>query len=631
MSKRIPIKNHHLEIQLITKRSMQALFIMGGLLFLLILRLAYLQIYKHDLYVTLSTKNWLALVPVEPTRGLIYDRKGVLLAENIPVFSLDIIPSQVPHLNATLHALTKIIALTSNDVRLFQKQVKQHRRFDEIPLKFRLTEKEVAVFTENQHRFPGVRIKARLMRHYPYGETFSHVLGYVGRINAQELNQVDATNYSASYYIGKLGIEKFYEKELHGKVGYEEVENDASGKPIRLFKKTAGRPGQTLYLTLDSGLQLVAEKALAGHRGAIVAIQPATGQVLALVSKPGFDPNVFVAGINQKDYQTLQQSPDRPFFNRALRGLYPLASTIKPFMALQALNTAIIDPNEMIPDPGWYEASNHSHRYVDWVRYGHGKVDLSKAILSSCDTYFYDLASKMGIQSIDAILLQFGFGQATGIDLNDELPGIVASPEWKQRVKKTRWYEGDTIISGIGQGFMQATPLQLAVATATLANRGQRFMPYLVFALQTPTHKTTKQAPFPLDKVILNDQAHWDYVIKAMQEVVSSPQGTAHRYGKSSRYSIAAKTGTGQVVSRRGNPNEVDNQNDLPEKLRDHHLFIAFAPVEQPVIAIAVITENSYYTIDVARKIFDYYLAKPEATVNHANRPTETKTEKTNA
>lgn len=608
MRKRIPFKNHHHEIQLVVKRAMSAFALVCLLIFILVIRLAYLEIYKNNVYTTLSTKNWLDLVPVEPTRGLIYDRNGVLLAENIPVFSLDIIPVQVTDLHKTIAALEKIVALDDNDISQFKKQLTQHRHFDEIPLKLRLTDEEVARFAENQHRFPGVIIKARLMRHYPFGESFSHVLGYVGRINAQELNEIDQVNYSASHYIGKLGIEKFYEEELHGQVGYEQVENDASGKPIRVLKEIKGIPGKNLYLTLDSGLQFAAEKALMGHNGAIVAIQPATGQVLAMVSEPGYDPNLFVVGISQKDYQTLQQSEARPLYDRALRGLYPFASTIKPYLALQALDTGIATPNDTIADPGWFKLNNNSHVFHDWQRRGHGSVNIGKAIMVSCDIYFYELAVKMGIHRMDTILNQFGFGALTGIDLDDELPGVVASPEWKKKVKGAHWYNGDTIISSIGQGDMQATPLQLATAVATLANRGQRFMPYLLLGEQMPGKPYVTQASTPLDPVILQDKKNWDVVIKAMQDVVAVPQGTAYRpFGRNYAYTVAAKTGTG-ALSKRRNPDEEDKQENLPEKLRDHHVFIAFAPVDNPQIAIAIVTEHSSFAVETARAMLDYYL-----------------------
>jgi penicillin-binding protein 2 len=454
----------------------------------------------------------------------------------------------------------------------------------------------------------------------------------VGRINIQELNEIDTINYSASHYIGKLGVEKYYEEELHGKVGYEEVENDASGKPVRILKEIKATPGKNIYLTLDSGLQFVAEKALAPQRGAIVAIQPETGQVLAMVSQPGYDPNIFVLGINQTDYKTLQKSENRPLFNRALRGLYPLASTIKPYLALQALNTGVTTPEYNIHDPGWFQLRNYSRRYHDSSKRGHGSVNINNAIAYSCDIYFYELALKLGIRRMGDILTQFGFGEVTGIDLEEELAGVVASPEWKRRAKGIRWYEGDTVISGIGQGFMQATPLQLAAAIATLANRGQRFMPYLLMGEQLSDKAYLPQQPISLDPVTLHDNEYWNIVINAMKEVVASPRGTARRYGRNHTYTIAAKTGTAQIISRR-NPDEEDNQATLPERFRDHHLFIAFAPVDKPKIALAIITENSNTAIEAARTMLDYYLAEktnPEVSP-HVNRPAQIKTEKTGA
>lgn len=622
--KRIPIKNHQHEVQLTAQRSMIALGLIFTLVLILIIRLAYLQIYKNDVYSTMSTKNWLDLVPVEPSRGLIYDRHGVLLAENIPVFSLDVTPYQVPDMKKTLSGLEKIIALSSSDLHQFEKQLKQHRRFDEIPLKLRLTEEEVARFTENQHRFPGVMVKARLMRHYPYGTTFSHVLGYVGRINQQELNEIDQTNYSGSHYIGKLGIEKYYEDELHGHVGYEQVENDASGKPVRVLKELKGTPGTNIYLTIDSGLQAVAEKALQGQRGAIVAIEPSTGQVLAMVSEPGYDPNIFVTGISHDEYKTLQSSANRPLFNRALRGLYPPASTVKPYYALQGLDVGVISPDDTVYDPGWFQAHENSHIFHDWQHTGHGVVNVSRAVMQSCDIFFYNLALKMGIHKMASILTQFGFGAPSGIDLEDELGGTVASPEWKKKARGSHWYEGDTIISGIGQGYMQATPLQLASAVATMANRGQRFMPYLMLGEQSPGSEYVPQQPIPLDPVVLRDKHNWDIVINAMENVIASPEGTAYRFGRNHSYTLAGKTGTAQVVAKRGDPNKKDNQAALPERFRDHHLFIAFAPVDKPKIAIAIISENSNVAIETARAIFDYYLgSKP-----NVNRQPESETKK---
>src|SRR3989338_3813152 len=617
MQKPTLIKNPQQEVSLITKRILIASILFCLLIGTLILRLAYLQIYKHNLYTTLSTNNWLDLVPLEPTRGLIYDRNGVLLVENIPVFSLDIIPAQIKNFKKTLFLLKKIILLSDNDISQFEKQLKQHRRFDEIPLKLRLTEEELARFTEDQYRFPGVLIKARLIRYYPYGQSFSHVIGYVGRINAQELNKIDSTNYSASYYIGKLGIEKYNEEKLHGQVGYEEVENDASGKSIRIIKEIKAKPGSNIYLTLDSGLQLAAEKALQDHRGAIVILQPATGQVLAMVSEPSYDPNLFVSGMTEKNYQALKKSQDQPLYDRASLGLYPLGSTIKPYLALLGLNTGFITKDQTIMDPGWFQLRNNTRRFYDSQPNGHGIVDLNRAIVSSCDIYFYRFANKIGIHQMATILSQFGFGTPTGIDLDRESPGILASPEWKRRVKGEPWYDGDTIISSIGQGFMQATPLQLADACATLANRGKRFMPYLLLGEQEGNKAYLTHFPNPLGLIQLKNNEDWEIIIRAMQEVITSPHGTAYRFGRHLAYTIAGKTGTAQVVAKRTRSGEKDNQDSWTEKLRDHHLFIAFAPVDHPKIALAIVTENSNTATSTARIIFDYYFGEKKNAESH--------------
>jgi len=618
MQKRIPIKNHHREIQLTQIRCLVVFIVICILILCLLFRLIYLQINKHDMYTTLSNNNWLGLVPIEPTRGLIFDRNGVLLADNIPVFSLDVIPFEVRNMDKTLAELTHIVSLSDEDIFQFKKQLKQHRRFDEIPLKLKLSEQEVARFSENQHRFPGVMIKARPIRYYPFGNSFSHVVGYVGRINTQELKEIDQGNYSASHYIGKLGIEKFYEEELHGTVGYQQAENDASGKPLRILKEINSVPGKNIYLTIDSGLQLEAEKALKDIRGAIVAIQPATGQVLAMVSNPGFNPNLFVSGISHDDYKALRDSPDRPLYDRSLRGLYPLASTIKPYLALQGLNSGIISEEYNTYDPGWFTLKNSEHEYRCWVHTGHGNVNVSRAITSSCDTFFYELSTHMGIRRIDSILEQFGYGSPTGIDLDHELGGNVPSPEWKKKVHGTSWYEGDTVISAIGQGYFQATPLQLASAVATLANRGKRFVPYLMLREQHADGSITEQTPTALEPVTLANEDTWDVVIDAMKEVVESPQGTAYRFGRDHEYTVAAKTGTAQVISRRGNNGDAEDlQSEIPERLRDHHLFIVFAPVENPQIALGIITENSSFAIEAARSLLDYYLGKKQ----NGNRP----------
>jgi penicillin-binding protein 2 len=618
MYKRTPIKNYQHEIQLVNQRSVVAFVVMIILIVFLVARLTYLQWSQHTLYTTLSQKNSLDLIPVEPTRGLIYDRNGILLAENIPVFSLDVIPYLAGNLPKALSGIAKILPLSDTDIMLFQRQLKQHRRFDEIPLKMRLSEVDVAKFSENIYRFPGFLIKARLIRHYPFDASLSHVLGYVGRINIDELDDIDTTNYSATNYIGKLGIEKYYEDELHGTVGYQHVENDASGEPIRVLSQTNPVPGENLYLTLDSRLQIAVEKALEGQRGAVVAIQPSSGQVLAMISQPGYDPNLFVAGISNEEFRKLQESNNRPLYDRALRGLYPPASTIKLFLAFEGLQSGTITTNFSIFDPGYFQLKKSKHFFHDWRRHGHGTVNLYRAIVSSCDTYFYDLASKLGIERMDHILSQFGFGELSGIDLDGELPGVVASPNWKRRVKGIPWYEGDTVMSGIGQGYMQSTPLQLASAVATIASRGKRYTPYLLLGTQQPDKRFLRQAPTLTTQVDITEASYWNNVINAMQGVVSSKEGTGFRL-KNTAYTIAAKTGTAQVYSfsKKHYETEGGEESDanIPEKLRDHHLLIAFAPVENPQIAIAVVVENSNKATTIAREILDYYLVQQPKTM----------------
>lgn len=609
MRKRIAIKDHVQEIQLINRRCITSFIIMVLLILALIGRLGYLQLAKKDLYNTLSQKNWLDLVPLEPTRGLIYDRNGIMLAENIPVFSLDVIPDKISNAPKLLSEIAKIVPLADTDIAQFQKQLKQHRRFDEITLKLSLSEVEVAHFAENQYRFPGVAVKAHLIRNYPYTTTFSHVLGYVGRINLDELNDIDQANYSATNYIGKLGIEKYYEDELHGTVGYQQAETDASGEAIRVIKQTNPLPGKNLYLTIDSKLQIIAEQALAGHRGAVVAIQPATGQILALVSEPSYDPNLFIEGINVTDYKKLHDSQDRPLYNRALRGLYPPGSTIKPLFAIAALSFGVVNPEFTIYDPGWYQINGAGHVFHDWRRHGHGSVNLHRAIVSSCDTFFYNLAYHMGIQHMDDILTQFGYGDFTGIDVDEELPGVIASPEWKKNNRGMAWYPGDTLITGIGQGYMLVTPLQLATAVATIANRGKRITPHLVLSMQDPGHapvpqKSENPAPIKIPAEV------WNYVIRAMAGVITEPGGTGFHFGKKVMYTIAAKTGTAQLHHIKNYNSNVarEDQSALPERIRDNSLFVAFAPVDKPQIALAVMMENDDKAGTVARKVMDYFI-----------------------
>lgn len=610
MRQRLTIKDPHREITIFSHRVMAAGVIVAILLFLLVARLFYLQVLQHRFYMTLSQQNQVNLLPIEPKRGLIFDRHGILLAENTPVFSLQLIPEHITNLAATIKALQTIMPISDDDVHQFYKQLKQHRRYEPIPLRVRLTEQEIASFSVDQYRFPGVAIKAQLIRHYPFDDSLVPVLGYVGRINEQELQQLDDTNYSATHFIGKLGIEKSYEGLLHGIVGSQQVETDASGRIVRTLKVTHPISGDNLVLTLDSRLQQAAEEALGDESGAIVAIDPKNGDVLALVSKPAYDPNAFVQGISSADYQNLQTASNQPLYNRALRGQYPLGSTIKPFLGIEGLESGAITPDFHVLDPGWFKLPTNTHVYHDWKRSGHGWVNLETAIMQSCDTFFYTLAMKLGILRIDYAMHRFGFGQLTGIDVHEELPGLIPTPEWKRRYHGMPWFPGDTVISGIGQGFMLTTPLQLAMATATLANHGQGFQPHLVLQRIMPNGNVVNMQPLPKAPINISEST-WQVVLAGMRGVVHDGRGTAFYLGQQSRYEMAAKTGTAQVFSLKKNQRDVSEY--LPEHLRDNSVFIAFAPLTNPQIAIAVVVEHSKSAGRVAKKVLDAYLIKNSA------------------
>lgn len=604
------------EKQLITRRCLEAFCIIVLLVLLFVSRLVYLQIVKHPFYTTLAKQNQIDVVPIEPTRGLIYDRNGVLLAKNIPVFSLDIIPDRVENLDATIANLQKIIPITDGELETFNKVLTQHRRFDDVPLKLKLSEEEVATFSANKYQFPGVVVKARLIREYPNGADSAHVVGYVGRINAQELETIDKGNYSATNYIGKSGIEKQYEDKLHGTVGYKSIEVNASGQEVRSLGITPPIPGENLYLSIDSKLQKVAEKALGKNQGAVIAIDPNTGEILALASMPSFDPNQFVKGISNKDYQALIQNENRPMFNRALRGLYSPGSTVKPFLALQGLDTETVTPETTIFDPGYFKLPHSKHIFHDWKTGGHGNVDVHSAIVDSCDTYFYWLANKMKIANIDIILDQFGFGKTTGIDLPNELKGLVPTPDWKLSEQGLPWYPGDTLNTGIGQGFMLSTPLQLASATATLAMHGDRRTPHLLIASQLAKQPIKNIKKKQLEPVMLIHPESWELVIKAMQDVIQDPQGTGFRFGRDTSYTVAAKTGTAQVSSRKA------LGEDVPVKLRANGLFIAFAPIDHPQIALAIVVAHTETVAPVvARKVMDYYLNETQGVKSSFDTP----------
>lgn len=600
-----PVKNDRQEI-LIHRFRLSLLIIFILLLsVVLISRLAYLQISQFKRYETLSLKNQMSIIPIAPPRGIILDKNGVVLAENIPVYVLEIIPERIGNMKDTLVKLRKLLpSITDEDIENFKRARTQNRSFVPIPIKLKLTQEEVATFAIHQYQFTGVSIKARLMRYYPLGEMTAHILGYVGRINIQELQQVDSTNYRATNFIGKSGIEKFYEGLLHGQVGYQQVETDVSGRTVRVLNKQNPVSGEKLYLTIDMRLQKVAYEAMKDKRGAVVVISTRNGDILAMVSSPSYDPNIFVNGIKTSDYQMLSNTRDRPLYNRAVRGLYPPASTVKPFVGLAGLEKGVIDVNYNVYDPGWYRLPGVSHAYKDWKRTGHGMVNLKRAITISCDTYFYQLGHKLGIAALDAMLSKFGFGQMTHVDLPEEAPGILPNAHWKRRAKGVSWYPGDTLITSIGQGFMLASPLQLANATATMSQKGKRYRPHLL--LKSVESDRGVSHPYEILEeypVQLKDENNWNIIADAMHAVITSNEGTGYRFGHNPPYSVAAKTGTAQVFG--GQQYEKKRNQVIPEFLRDHSLIVAFTPFEDPEIAIAVMVENDVLASNVARKVLD--------------------------
>ncbi len=603
-NKSIPLNQHTSRIHYFRLGILAAFLII--LSFLLILRLAYLQFSQYKRYATLSLKNQMSIIPIAPSRGIIYDKNGVVLADNIPVYVLEIIPERVKNLADTLKQLKSLLpSINNTDIENFNRAKQQHHAYDPIPLKLKLSQEEVAIFASNQYQFPGVNIKAVFMRYYPLGEISAHLLGYVGRINTQELQSVDAVNYRSTNFIGKSGIEKFYEDQLHGMVGYQQIETDVNGRTLRIISKQAPISGAKLYLTIDARLQQAAYDALRDKRGAVVLMSVHDGDILAMASSPSFNPNLFVNGISSADYATLSNEIDRPLYNRAVRGLYPPASTIKPFVALAGLDKGYIQPSTSVYDPGWYHLPNVKHAYRCWRHTGHGVLNVKRAITVSCDTFFYQLSNKMGITAMEDMLYQFGFGQLSHIDLNEEAPGLIPGPRWKRQAKGLPWYPGDTIITSIGQGFMLASPLQLANATASMSQHGQRYRPHLMSSMIYDHNKIVTFKPKEEYPVLLKNNENWSTVIEAMHAVITNNEGTGYRFGRNAPYSVAAKTGTAQVFSL--SQNEKRKYVNIPVTLRDHSLFIAFAPVENPQVAIATLVENDTTASQVSRAILNAY------------------------
>jgi penicillin-binding protein 2 len=601
-------KDHLGEIRLFVARAVVAGVFVVVALFAVVARLAHLQIESHQHFSTLSQDNRVKVEPQPPTRGLIYDANGVLLAENYPSFSLEITLEKVDDVQETISELARIVRIDDKDLTRFERLRRQRRPFMGVPIRGNLNQEEVARIAVNNHRFPGVDIRAELLRYYPLGEQTAHVLGYVGRINEEELLRIDKTDYRGTNYIGKGGVEKAYEDVLHGHVGHQQVEVNARGRVLRILERQPAVPGRDLRLYLDIRLQQDAAAALGDRRGAVVAIDPRTGGVLALVSSPSFDPNLFVEGISAKDYRALRDSLDTPLFNRALRGQYPPGSTVKPFVGLGGLETSVVRPGDGKYCPGFYRLPNHSHKYRDWKRWGHGHTALTKAIVESCDVYFYDLAHDMGIDRLHGFLAGFGFGERTAVDISGELGGLLPSKEWKRRARNQPWYPGETLIVGIGQGAFLATPIQLAAATATLAARGRFTQPRVARATEVPGSGAPEPVPASTRDLHL-DPHNVQRVIDAMTQVVEGARGTARRI-RSDAYRIAGKTGTAQVFTV-GQKERYDEA-QVAERMRDHALFVAFAPVEEPRIAVAVIVENGGHggsvAAPIAREVMDSYL-----------------------
>ena len=618
-SKKQSIKDFLQERKLFHFRLLVCLVLIIALSCLLIFRLIYLQLVQHKIYSTLSQKNYLELLPAEANRGLIYDRNGVLLAENLPSFSLDIIPDRVNNLDETLSELQKIIPLNSSEIEAFYTTVRRQKSFSPIPLKFNLTEEQAANFYLSQHRFSGVMVSAQMLRHYPLGSTAASVVGYVGRVSPKELANLDANNYSVRAFIGKTGIERYYENLLHGTIGFNQVEVDAGGHAVRVLESIPPISGNNIYLTIDSKLQAIAYEALGSESGSVVAMIPKTGEILVLTSNPSFDPNLFAKGLSKTDFQKLYKSSGQPLYNRAIRGQFPMASTIKPYLAIEGLDSGIISVDYTFLDKGWFQLPNSQHIYRDWnwkVK-GRGYINVSKAIIVSSDPFFFNLAMMLTISRIDEILLRFGFGNKTGIDLPNEADGLVASPESKKRIKGISWFPGDTVNSGIGQGDMLATPVQLASGVATLANRGLRYQPHILLAQQQGDGSIIKE-PIAIEPVILKNPAIWSVVIKAMEGVIlsSNPAGTGRKnFGIDAKYTVAAKTGTAQVYSKHGGEEDA-NTETVAKRLRNHSLFIAFAPIDDPKIAIAVVVEHSNMAARVARKVLDAYFTEQHNLAN---------------
>lgn len=599
------------ERRLFQRRALVMLLLVATLLGMLVARMYQLQVVEHDIYTTLSDKNRVQVQSVAPPRGLIYDRNDVLLAENRPVFSVTLVPERVVNIEQTLAKLQGMLSISDEDMERFERRLMEPRRpFQELPLRYDLDEQEIARLAVHRHELPGVEVSAELVRYYPHSELTAHALGYVGRINRQELQRIDPINYAGTNYIGKSGVERFYEKLLHGRVGYQHVETNARGRTLRVLERQNPVPGEDIGLHMDLRLQRLAHELLDGRRGAIVAVEPSTGGLLALASVPGFDANKFVTGIGSDEYRELSTSIDMPLFNRALRGQYPPGSTIKPMMAVAGLDSGVTTREKEIWDPGYFQLREGGRRFRNWKRTGHGWVNLMDSVAQSTDTYFYQMGVEMGVDKMHHYLSAFGFGEDATLDVAGALSGLLPSRDWKRAVHNESWYPGDSVNMSIGQGYMLATPLQLATATSVIANRGNWAEPRLLRDIKGDRSIDNVLPTGDHQSIELKNPGDWEFAVDTMVEVMHGSKGTARGAARGAPYRMAGKTGTAQVFSLA--EDEEYDEEEIRERLRDHALFVGFAPVDDPKIAVAVIVENggsgSGTAAPVARALFDAWL-----------------------
>ncbi len=619
-----PIKDHHSERRLFIGRVVIASVVSFVLFGLVIARLVQLQVFDHELFAEKSQGNRVRIEAVPPIRGLIFDRKGRVIAENLPAYQLELIPEQVDDIDDTLNRLAAINLIEAADIPRFRALSGSSQQFKPVTLKFRMTDQEIANFAIQRPRFPGVDFQPRLVRHYPYGELFAHAVGYVGALDTNDVQRLELARYAGTSHTGKTGVESSFENDLQGYAGYRHLITNARGRNVAanttelldsLPTDQTAAPGSNIYLSLDVDLQQVAYNALEGRRGAVVALDPTNGEVLAMVSSPSFDPNLFAVGMSKDQYNELQNDLDLPLFDRTIRGTYPPGSTIKPMLALAALATGATNLTRKSICRGYFQLEGNEHRYRDWKPNGHGPVDLHDAIEQSCDVYFYEISNDLGIDNMHEYLTRFGLGSASRIDILGERPGVVPSKEWKRNNFRDRdnqrWYHGETVIASVGQGFMLVTPLQLAVAAGTLGNRGTRYRPHLVAAVEDAlSGDRVLVQPESLENVAIDNSFYWDFVLEAMHSVMQGPRGTARAVGTGARYQMAGKSGTAQIVSIA--QDEKYDAEKLLERQRDHALFIAFAPFDSPQIAVAVIVENgqsgSGVAAPIAKAVMDQYL-----------------------